>query len=190
MTYWKKSSASTWKSSTFYAKLGVYQRWLLTDYTKILYFILGVKLGNPMYQNTFGKASIPLVSRAFLGFFLCNYAWSRALAGYNMFHFRERSWVSSCATMPGPEPWPVVCPTSVHRSATFLGIFLCNLTWFRALAGYIYVSLPSTYLSAVLTWGTFLRRPVLVTLPVHLFPQDFTTGPRDTWLVGSSHWDL
>ena len=27
---------------------------------------------------------------------------------------RERSWFSSCATMPGPKPWPVICFTSVH----------------------------------------------------------------------------
>ena len=118
-----------------------------------------------MHQNTFGKAStsgvasvpgilpvqlclvqslgrlyVPL-PRTFLGFFLCNYTWSRALAGF-MLHFRSQV---------GNVPWSIPVQPCLIQS---LGRF--------------YVSLPSTCLSAVSTWGTFLLRPVLVPLPVHL----------------------
>jgi len=115
------------------------------DYTKILYSILGVKLGNPMHQNTFGKAStsgvasvpgilpvqlclvqslgrlyVPL-PRTFLGFFLCNYiclvqSLGRFYVPLPFTGWGQRSLVYSCATLPYPEPWPVLCFTSVHLS--------------------------------------------------------------------------
>ena len=121
-----------------------------------------------------------------------------------LFWCRERSWDTFCATMPGPEPWPVICSTSANVPGFLpvqlylvqsLGRFYVTLPftgWQRSLVyscatlpdpepwPVIYVSLPSTCLSAVSTWGTFLLRPVLVPLPVHLFPQDFTTVPRGT----------
>ena len=107
--------------------------------TKILYSILGVKLGNPLYPAkhireslyTSGVESVPgilpvqlclvqslgrlyvALPRTFLGFFLCNYTWSRALAGF-MFHFRSQV---------GNVPWSIPVQPCLIQSLGRLYMF-------------------------------------------------------------------
>jgi hypothetical protein len=94
-----------------------------------------------MYQNTFGKASTSGVASVpgILPVQLCLVQSLGRLYVPLPFTGWQRSLVYSCATLPDPEPWPVICFTSVNLPQRSFNLG----------------SIPATYGSCSMTGSSF-----------------------------------